>query len=81
LAPHVTLYSNRDGRKNGFTPLGNSINNNFRIEEYEAALKEWEENKPPGSASSLDPAGYKKKTEEREIPVSSIILKKYPSDF
>ncbi|VDM60177.1 unnamed protein product [Angiostrongylus costaricensis] len=37
------------------------------IEEYEAALKEWEESKPPGSASSADPFGhYKKKFEERE---------------
>lgn len=39
----------------------------FRIEDYEAALKEWEETKPPGSASSVDPFGhYKKKFEERE---------------
>ncbi|KAI6209511.1 hypothetical protein M3Y96_00229000 [Aphelenchoides besseyi] len=40
------------------------------IEDYEAALKEWEENKPPGSASSnLDPYGsYKKKPEDRETP-------------
>uniref|UniRef100_A0A1I7X424 HMG box domain-containing protein n=1 Tax=Heterorhabditis bacteriophora TaxID=37862 RepID=A0A1I7X424_HETBA len=38
-----------------------------RIEDYEAALKEWEETKPPGSASSADPFGhYKKKFEERE---------------
>ncbi|TKR73064.1 hypothetical protein L596_020420 [Steinernema carpocapsae] len=37
------------------------------VEEYEQALKEWEENKPPGSASSVDPFGhYKKKFEERE---------------
>ncbi|ETN79229.1 hypothetical protein NECAME_02655 [Necator americanus] len=39
----------------------------MRIEEYELALKEWEETKPPGSASSADPFGhYKKKFEERE---------------
>lgn len=39
----------------------------FRIEDYKAALKEWEENKPPGSAaSSHDPFGhYKKKAEKR----------------
>uniref|UniRef100_A0AC34GS98 Calponin family repeat-containing domain protein n=1 Tax=Panagrolaimus sp. ES5 TaxID=591445 RepID=A0AC34GS98_9BILA len=37
------------------------------IEEYETALKEWEENRPPGSASSVDPFGhYKKKFEQRE---------------
>ena len=37
------------------------------IEEYETAIKEWEENRPPGSASSVDPFGhYKKKFEERE---------------
>ncbi len=32
-----------------------------RIEEYEAAIKEWEETKPPGSASSLDPFGHYKR--------------------
>lgn len=38
------------------------------MEEYETALKDWEENKPPGSASSVDPFGhYKKKFEEREV--------------
>lgn len=38
-----------------------------RLEEYEQALKEWEETRPPGSASSVDPFGhYKKKFEERE---------------
>lgn len=37
------------------------------IEEYEIAMKEWEENRPPGSASSVDPFGhYKKKFEERQ---------------
>lgn len=50
--------------------LNNTSTNNspsFRIEDYEAALKEWEETKPPGSASSVDPFGhYKKKFEERE---------------
>ncbi|VDK26142.1 unnamed protein product [Anisakis simplex] len=39
----------------------------FRIEEYEQALKEWEEMRPPGSASSADPFGhYKQKFEERQ---------------
>ena len=33
----------------------------FRIDEYEAALKEWEENRPPGSASSADPFAEKAK--------------------
>uniref|UniRef100_A0A0K0FYY6 Calponin family repeat-containing domain protein n=1 Tax=Strongyloides venezuelensis TaxID=75913 RepID=A0A0K0FYY6_STRVS len=42
------------------------------IEEYETALKEWEESKPPGSASSVDPFGhYKKKFEERELSKAS----------
>lgn len=37
------------------------------IDEYEQAIKDWEENRPPGSASSVDPFGhYKKKFEERE---------------
>ncbi|KAI1724234.1 calponin family repeat domain-containing protein [Ditylenchus destructor] len=38
------------------------------IEDYDAAYKEWEENRPPGSASSIDPFGhYKKKAEERMV--------------
>lgn len=41
-----------------------------RIEEYEAALKEWEENKPPGSASSLDPVNYKKRSDDQVVSVS-----------
>lgn len=42
----------------------------LRIEEYEQALKEWEETRPPGSASSVDPFGhYKQKFEERQQAV------------
>ncbi|KAK6057882.1 calponin family repeat-containing domain protein [Cooperia oncophora] len=60
--------------KRGMTGFGTPRNTIQRsgwkkewIEEYEAALKEWEESKPPGSASSADPFGhYKKKFEERE---------------
>jgi len=33
----------------------------FRVEDYETALKEWEENRPPASASSVDPFGHYKK--------------------
>ncbi|KHJ95057.1 hypothetical protein OESDEN_05008 [Oesophagostomum dentatum] len=62
----------------GMTGFGTPRNTMLRsgwkkewIEEYEQALKEWEETKPPGSASSADPFGhYKKKFEERELQSS-----------
>ena len=34
-----------------------------RVEEYESALRDWEENRPPGSASSADPFSSRKKME------------------
>ncbi|KAK6014261.1 calponin family repeat-containing domain protein [Ostertagia ostertagi] len=66
--------TNKLASQRGMTGFGSPRNTIQRtgwkkewIEEYEAALKEWEETKPPGSASSADPFGhYKKKFEERE---------------
>ncbi|PIO64045.1 calponin family repeat-containing domain protein [Teladorsagia circumcincta] len=67
--------TNKLASQRGMTGFGSPRNTIQRtgwkkewIEEYEAALKEWEETKPPGSASSADPFGhYKKKFEEREV--------------
>lgn len=66
--------TNKLASQRGMTGFGTPRNNLMRlgwkkewIDDYESALKEWEENKPPGSASSLDPFGhYKKKQDERQ---------------
>ncbi|EGT45886.1 hypothetical protein CAEBREN_19771 [Caenorhabditis brenneri] len=66
--------TNKLASQRGMTGFGTPRNTQLKagwkkewIEDYEAALKEWEETKPPGSASSVDPFGhYKKKFEERE---------------
>ncbi|PAV72735.1 hypothetical protein WR25_18718 [Diploscapter pachys] len=66
--------TNRHASQRGMTGFGTPRNTMMRggwkkewLEEYEQALKEWEETRPPGSASSVDPFGhYKKKFEERE---------------
>lgn len=62
-----------DGNKNGKLKFKNSNNNHTcRIDEYETALKDWEESRPPGSASSLDATHYKKKIEDREAVTVSL---------
>lgn len=66
--------TNKLASQRGMTGFGTPRNTQLKagwkkewIEDYESALKEWEETKPPGSASSVDPFGhYKKKFEERE---------------
>jgi len=66
--------TNKLASQKGMTGFGSTRNTILRngwkkewIDEYDAALKEWEETKPPGSAASLDPAHYKKKSEDRDI--------------
>uniref|UniRef100_A0A0N4ZJ75 Calponin homolog OV9M n=1 Tax=Parastrongyloides trichosuri TaxID=131310 RepID=A0A0N4ZJ75_PARTI len=71
--------TNKLASQKGMTGFGTPRNNLTRagwkkewVEEYEAALKEFEESRPPGSASSVDPFGhYKKKFEERELSKGS----------
>uniref|UniRef100_A0AC35U2I3 Uncharacterized protein n=1 Tax=Rhabditophanes sp. KR3021 TaxID=114890 RepID=A0AC35U2I3_9BILA len=67
--------TNKLASQRGMTSFGTPRNNLTRagwkkewVEEYETALKEFEEQKPPGSSSSVDPFGhFKKKFEDREI--------------
>ncbi|VDM45625.1 unnamed protein product, partial [Toxocara canis] len=66
--------TNKLASQKGMTGFGTPRNTQLKsgwkkewIEEYEQALKEWEESRPPGSASSADPFGhYKHKFEERQ---------------
>lgn len=44
----------------------------FRIEEYEQALREFEEQRPPNSASSADPH-YKSKFDDKKEEVNTYL--------
>lgn len=78
--------TNKLASQRGMTGFGTPRNTLTRsgwkkewIDDYESALKEWEETKPPGSASSqLDPFG-KKKQEDREASRETKVVEEEPA--
>ncbi|CAJ0935370.1 unnamed protein product, partial [Mesorhabditis belari] len=70
LQSGTNRLASQKGMTNFGTPRNTLLKQGWKkewIEDYESALREWEENRPPGSASSVDPFGhYKKKFEDRE---------------
>ncbi|GMT31399.1 hypothetical protein PFISCL1PPCAC_22696, partial [Pristionchus fissidentatus] len=77
--------TNKLATQRGMTGFGTPRNTSMRagwkkewVEEYESALRDWEENRPPGSASSADPFTRKKMDEKLEEAIKANKVEEEP---